>query len=252
VPDFDLSRLFESLHSIKRREHWPALTNVPRRHRPPTSGWPRIASAVAALAIAVAGIGFAAIAFRGDLLDGRTPAASEDSPTPETTTWSPGPATSCVVMRQGVRNADTEVGQWFLRLLFDVGAPEGWPVAPEHISEKYEAFFIDIPQHVGRFDMYAYVDEPDLVNFPDGLRSPVLARSSDYVLHGDRFGEEPPLSEGIQHFSVVHPRVWITLHVVPTNAGAEMDDDPMIEWFHRLVAATEDLPPPACLARLAQ
>jgi hypothetical protein len=178
---------------------------------------------------------------RIDLLPAGEPADSPEGTPSGPKTLAPR-ASDCDVDEQGDKLAETQVGQWLLQLLDGVGAPEGREVRPGQIAERFSAFYLELPEYSGRFEMNMFAEPPERprVN-ADFSGSPVLARIGDYTVHGGWTGEE-----GFQNFVAVGPEVWISVHVIPM--GDSISEGAMVTWFQDLLAEAQTVPPPACLS----
>jgi hypothetical protein len=181
---------------------------------------------------------------------GRNSSSPGSTPTSSATGAAPTPCTPIEAADASkIRLSETRLGQWLLDLLPRAGAPEGWQLRPEQMSGGV----LELPQYKGRFQVSVGATRPDLVNFSEPPASPLLAKSGEYMLSGGSTGPE-----GHQSFILVRPEVWIGVKVAPEPPGYTWENpdqqgirhEAMVEWFHRIVAEMEQLPPPACLARL--
>jgi hypothetical protein len=123
-----------------------------------------------------------------------------------------------------MEQADTKLGQWPLEILMRVGAPEGWEVKRDQISEPPRAgeFFLRLPQYAGRFDLSLFAEPPDR-SIGDIGEIPILARSGDWQLQAGW------IRQGFQQFIAAGPDVWITVHIFPIRE--RIGDEALIEWF---------------------
>ena len=86
------------------------------------------------------------------------------------------------------------VGRWLVELLGETGAPEGWDVSPENITERRRMaeFALRVPQYAGRFELSTFAEPPDLSNveIPDGV--PVREVRARDLARGWRAYPAPP------------------------------------------------------------
>ncbi len=144
----------------------------------------------------------------------------------------------CTAQTEQMKQADTRLGKWLLRVLERVGAPEGWKLARNQISEPDRlagsGFLLEVPEYAKRFDVALFAEPLDPLNPIHGV--PGIARSGEWRLHGGRGRSD------LQQFVAASPELQIVVHVFPKRE--RMRQQSMVDWFHRVVEAVGSDPPP--------
>jgi hypothetical protein len=127
---------------------------------------------------------------------------------------------------------------WLRGVLLEIGEPEGRPLEPPMVKHALglSTLRLDPPGYTGRFDVFVFAEEPDLLNV-DIETIPIIARRDGFVL---RFTH---VKGPTQQFVTATDEVWITMHVVPegdTMSLRRVRD----HWFQALVKAVKRTPPP--------
>jgi hypothetical protein len=124
--------------------------------------------------------------------------------------------------------------RWLAEVILRAGVPEQRTIQRRQLLPSFGALKLLVPRYEGRFEVYAFAEEPDRVNV-DPNRMTMLDRVGAFTIRR-------AWAKGAQQFSAIGREVWITTHV--NRVSERIDGAVMTRWFRRMIHSIRALPPP--------